>query len=79
LGVGTSAKSADSGGVESFVVECLACGELRHVLPVPWRKLQADECHRCGYLGWARTVELTELMRRGLRERPLERRRIYAL
>lgn len=65
--------------MESFLVECLACGELRHVIPMPWRRVQPDECHRCGYLGWARSVELTELMRRTLRDRPPERRRIYAV
>jgi hypothetical protein len=79
MGDGTFPAGADSTRVESLVVECLSCGELRHVLPIPWRRMDPDECHRCGYLGWARSVELNELMRRALRDRPLERRRIYAV
>jgi hypothetical protein len=35
-----------------------------------------DECPRCGYLGWAESRSLTETVRRLLRERPLEHRRL---
>jgi hypothetical protein len=38
----------------------------------------ADECLRCGYVGWASSRELTELERRRLREHPLEQRRAHA-
>jgi hypothetical protein len=41
--------------------------------------LGADECPRCGYVGWAESSELSELERRALRDRPLERRRLHAV
>jgi hypothetical protein len=56
--------------VEAFRVECLACGARRVVVGDP------RECHRCGYVGWASSEELTADARRRLRERPLERRRL---
>ena len=34
------------------------------------------ECPRCGYVGWARPRDLNESVRRALRDRPLERRRL---
>jgi ribosomal protein L37E len=52
------------------LIECLRCGERRDDLR------QEPECPRCGYLGWARVAELTELIRRRLRERPPESRRL---
>jgi phage FluMu protein Com len=52
-------------------VECLRCGKQRDY--------RDDECPRCGYVGWARSDELTERTRRTLRERPLERRRLHAI
>jgi hypothetical protein len=53
-----------------LTVECLRCGDTReaHVDP--------GECPRCSYLGWAPSRDLTELARRALRERPVERRRL---
>ncbi len=36
--------------------------------------MQVGVCPRCGYVGWAPSVELTEGTRRGLRERPVEQR-----
>ena len=40
------------------------------------RRLEPGECLRCGYVGWARREELTETLRRALRERTTERRRL---
>jgi len=61
--------------VDVRIVECLSCGETRRVAPSR-NHLQVGECPRCGYVGWAVTGELTELTRRELRDRPLERRRL---
>jgi len=41
-------------------------GEVGHLDP--------GECTRCGYVGWARVDDLSEVARRLIRERPLERR-----
>jgi hypothetical protein len=57
-------------------VECLRCGESRRIERSPWRILSADDCPRCGYLGWAPSIELTERSRRALRDRPIELRRL---
>jgi hypothetical protein len=56
-------------------VECLRCGGTREVLNLRERRVDPGECPRCRYVGWALSVELTERVRRTLRERPLERRR----
>jgi hypothetical protein len=42
------------------------------------RGRDAGECPRCEYVGWALVADLTEKLRRVLRERPPERRRLYA-
>ncbi len=55
------------------MVECLNCGKTRRVGDVP------GECPRCGYVGWADAESLTETLRRSLRERPPERRKLHAL
>ena len=57
-------------------VECLACGAARSVVQPERRRLEPGECLRCGYVGWARREELTETLRRALRERTTERRRL---
>jgi hypothetical protein len=41
--------------------------------------VDAGECHRCGYVGWASSDDLTQKARRELRERPVERRRLRIL
>ena len=46
------------------------------MLPTPWRRLEGSECPRCGYLGWAEVDELTESVRKALRDRPVELRRL---
>jgi Zn-finger nucleic acid-binding protein len=57
-------------------VECLACGAARSVVHTERHRLEPGECLRCGYVGWARRGELTETLRRALRERTAERRRL---
>jgi Zn ribbon nucleic-acid-binding protein len=58
-------------------VECLGCGERRRVdEDNPTAHLGAGECPRCGYVGWAQPSDLSELVRRSLREFPPERRRL---
>jgi hypothetical protein len=54
-------------------IECLSCGARRNAAGEV-RHLDPGECARCGYVGWARVDDLTELARRMIRERPLERR-----
>lgn len=54
-------------------MECLNCGKTRRVGD------DTGECIRCGYVGWADAESLTETLRRALRERPVERRKLHAL
>jgi hypothetical protein len=60
----------------SLRVECLRCGEARLLEQSPSQRLDAGECLRCQYVGWAPSAELTETIRESLRIRPLERRRL---
>ncbi len=62
--------------MEPLKVECLRCGETRTVDSGPWRVLEADDCPRCHYVGWAPAGELSETLRRALRDRPPERRHL---
>jgi len=62
----------------TFTVECLRCGETRQVHARVRERLDGGECDRCEYVGWALVADLTETLRRILRERPPERRRLYA-
>jgi hypothetical protein len=55
-------------------IECLGCGAVRSLVE---ETRQPGECPRCGYLGWAPSSDLTESDRRGLRMRPLVRRRLH--
>ena len=57
------------------LVECLNCGAPRSLTRNPFRPGQADECRRCGYVGWAEAETLTEALRRAFREKTLEQRR----
>jgi ribosomal protein S27AE len=61
--------------VEQFRVECLSCGARRVVVVGP-RHSDPGECHRCGYVGWASSDDLTAKARRLLRDHPMERRRL---
>ena len=58
----------------SLTLECLACGGVRAIIAPASGHLDPGECARCGYLGWAPWDELTEPMRRSIREAPLEQR-----
>jgi Zn ribbon nucleic-acid-binding protein len=64
--------------MDALMVECLRCGNRRSA-ERHTRHVEAGECPRCGYVGWAASVELTESARRALRDRPVERRRIHAV
>jgi hypothetical protein len=64
--------------MEKLRVECLSCGAARIAQPRAPRN-DAGECPRCGYVGWAASSDLNEPLRRALRERPLEKRRLYAV
>jgi hypothetical protein len=61
-----------------LMVECLRCGDVRQVRASKGENVDAGECNRCEYVGWASVADLTEKLRRLLRERPPERRRLYA-
>jgi hypothetical protein len=65
--------------VETMKVECLSCGARRIVVEQQHNHVDAGECHRCGYVGWASSDELTQSARRLLRDRPVERRRLRVL
>ena len=62
--------------MDTLVVECLRCGSTRLVRRNVFRRLDDPECPRCGYLGWAPTLALTESERHDLRQRPPARRRL---
>jgi hypothetical protein len=57
-------------------VECLSCGQTRELAQRDGHAVDSSDCHRCGYLGWAPAGELTETVRRALREWPPDRRRV---
>jgi len=60
--------------VDKFRVECLSCGARRVVVGEEHHHIDPGECHRCGYVGWAASADLTATLRRQLREHPLQRR-----
>ncbi len=62
--------------MESLVVECLHCGTSRVAGRDRFNHLESPECPKCGYLGWAPVLELTEAERRVRRERPRNERRL---
>ena len=62
--------------MEIFTVECLGCGDTRRVYRTGDGHVASGECRRCAYVGWASSSELSELTRRALRNRPVERRRL---
>ena len=64
--------------MSTFTVECLRCGATRQVDARVGARVDGGECARCEYVGWALVADLTEQLRRVLRERPPERRRLYA-
>ena len=62
--------------MDRVTVECLGCGERRHVNDNGLGHVEAGECARCGYVGWATPADLSELIRRAMRDFPPERRRL---
>jgi hypothetical protein len=62
--------------MESLVVECLRCGSSRIARRDVFKHFDEPECPQCGYLGWAPMLELTEVERRDLRERPVAERSV---
>ena len=64
--------------MRKLTVECLRCGEIRKVDARAGEHVDVGQCGRCEYVGWALVADLTEKLRRALRERPPERRRLHA-
>jgi Zn-finger nucleic acid-binding protein len=64
--------------MDALHIECLRCGDVRVLFPVERHRVDGGECPRCRYVGWAASAEVDEALRRRLRTRPLERRRLYA-
>jgi hypothetical protein len=64
--------------MRTLTVECLRCGDTREVHARAGVHVDGGECRRCEYVGWALVAELTEKLRQALRDRPPERRRLYA-
>jgi Zn ribbon nucleic-acid-binding protein len=59
------------------LVECLGCGERRRAdRDESSGHVEAGECLRCGYVGWATPADLSELVRQALRDFPPEQRRL---
>jgi hypothetical protein len=74
---GNAARAPDNVLVaQKHGVECLHCGSVRVVERERTARLEPGECPRCGYLGWAPATDLSESIRRTLRQFPLERRRL---
>jgi hypothetical protein len=65
--------------MDTLMIECLRCGDVRQVPAREDARVDAGACKRCEYVGWASVAELTETLRRMIRERPVERRRLYAV
>jgi hypothetical protein len=64
---------SDTGSVgQKHAVECLRCGSFRTVERERTERLDPGECQSCGYVGWALAADLSEPVRRTLRERPPE-------
>jgi hypothetical protein len=73
-------RKRDNVGMASHKVECLRCGASRSVSDDGRHRVDAGECPRCGYVGWALPVELSEATRRRMRRFPPDRRaRLYAV
>ena len=64
--------------MDTLMIECLRCGDVREVPEREDAHVDAGECKRCDYVRWASVADLTEKLRRLLRDRPPERRRLYA-
>ena len=62
--------------MECIEAECLSCGKKRSVTREEGRQIFSGDCPRCGYVGWAPVMSLSERTRRLLRELPLLERRV---
>jgi Zn ribbon nucleic-acid-binding protein len=71
--------TADLRFVETKRVECLSCGARRLVVAGENHHVDAGECQRCGYVGWASSEDLTQSARRQLQDRPVQRRGLRVL
>ena len=63
--------------MERLLVECLNCGHVRALELPKGKVLASGECERCSYVGWAPHAELTEKVRRSLRDVPVAFRGAY--
>ena len=45
--------------MDTLMIECLRCGDVRQVPTPDGAKVDAGECHRCDYVGWALVADLT--------------------
>ena len=45
------------------MIECLRCGDVRQVPAREGSHVDAGECERCDYVGWALVADLTEKLR----------------
>ena len=78
--VGGRGDGADNQSMSLFTAECLRCGDPRELPPGPSHGEARGECPRCGYVGWAYSIDLTERTRKLFRDLPVERRlRLLAL
>ena len=59
---------------EKHAIDGLHCCTFRPIPRARTQRLDAGECARCGYLGWALVADLSEPVRKNLRERPPELR-----
>jgi hypothetical protein len=57
---------------EKYAVECLRWGDFRTVERERTERLDPGQCPRCSYVGWALVADISESVRRTLRERSLE-------
>jgi len=62
----------------SLTVECLRCGAERVLFAASHERLDGGECPRCDYVGWVPSNDMSEALRRRIRERPPEHRRLHA-
>jgi len=60
--------------VVETLIECLCCGQQRPYTTGPGRHQESGECPRCRYVGWAFVEDVSESLRRVLRDRPPEYR-----
>lgn len=65
--------------VVETLIECLCCGQQRSYRTLPGHHREPGECPRCRYVGWAFVEDVSESLRRVLRDRPPEYRTLRAV